>query len=51
MEEDLRWEQEFPSRPYAAGRSYDEFRPAYRYGYESGLHHRLPVITLSTPTR
>ena len=39
MEEDLWWEQEFPSRPYAAGRRYDEFRSAYRYGYESGLHH------------
>lgn len=39
MEEDLWWEQEFPSRPYAAGRAYDEFRPAYRYGYESGSHY------------
>jgi hypothetical protein len=33
------WEQNFVDRPYAAGRKYDEFRPAYRYGYESGRHH------------
>lgn len=33
------WEQNFSSRPYAAGRKYEEFRPAYQYGYESGRHH------------
>jgi len=38
MEEDIWWEAEFPSRPYAMGRTYDEFRPAYRFGYESGIH-------------
>jgi hypothetical protein len=38
-EEDRWWRERYASRPYAAGRSYDEFRPAYRYGYESGVHH------------
>jgi hypothetical protein len=38
-QEDRWWEQNFSTRPYAAGRSYDEFRPAYRYGFESGTHH------------
>jgi len=37
--EDLWWRGAFPSRPYAAGRKYEEFRPAYRYGYESGMRH------------
>jgi hypothetical protein len=39
MQEDLYWRENFIARPYAAGRSYEEFQPAYRYGYESGLHH------------
>ena len=38
-EEDLWWRNNFSSRPYATGRTYDEFRPAYQYGYESGRHH------------
>jgi hypothetical protein len=38
-QEDKWWEQNFSSRPYATGRTYDEFRPAYRYGFESGSHH------------
>lgn len=38
-QEDRWWQQNFASRPYASGRSYDEFRPAYQYGYESGRHH------------
>jgi len=38
-EEDRWWRENYASRPYAAGRSYEEFRPAYRYGYESGVHH------------
>src|SRR5215216_1888253 len=32
--EDKWWEQNFSSRPYASGRTYDDFRPAYRYGFE-----------------
>jgi hypothetical protein len=39
MEEDAWWREEFPSRPYAAGRSYDELRSAYQYGYECGVHN------------
>ena len=38
-QEDTWWRNNFTSRPYATGRSYEEFRPAYRYGYESGVHH------------
>lgn len=38
-DEDLWWRDNFSSRPYAAGRTYEEFQPGYRYGYESGLHH------------
>jgi hypothetical protein len=38
-QEDKWWEQNFSSRPYASGRTYDDFRPAYRYGFESGQHN------------
>jgi hypothetical protein len=38
-QEDQWWERNFSSRPYASGRSYSDYRPAYRYGYESGRHH------------
>lgn len=34
---DLRFREEFPTRPYAAGRRYEDFRPAYRYGYECAV--------------
>jgi hypothetical protein len=37
-EEDSWWRNNFSSRPYATGRDYEDFRPAYQYGYESGLH-------------
>jgi hypothetical protein len=38
-QEDAWWRENFAGRPYATGRTYEEFRPAYRYGYESGRHH------------
>ena len=38
-EEDSWWRDNFSSRPYATGRNYEEFRPAYQYGFESGQHH------------
>jgi hypothetical protein len=38
-QEDSWWRENYGGRPYATGRSYEEFRPAYRYGYESGRHH------------
>ena len=38
-QEDKWWEQNFSSRPYASGRTYSDYRPAYQYGYESGRHH------------
>ena len=37
-QEDLWWRDNFSSRPYATGRTYEEFRPAYRYGFESATH-------------
>jgi hypothetical protein len=34
--EDAYWRETYPTRPYAvAGTSYDEYAPAYRYGWES----------------
>ena len=38
-DEDSWWRNNFNSRPYATGRNYEEFRPAYQYGFESGQHH------------
>jgi hypothetical protein len=38
-DEDSWWRSNFSSRPYATGRNYEEFRPAYQYGFESGQHH------------
>jgi hypothetical protein len=34
------WRTTCRTRPYAEGRSYDELRPAYRYGHESAHRHR-----------
>ncbi|MBA3521118.1 MAG: CsbD family protein [Gemmatimonadales bacterium] len=37
--EDNYWHENFSSRPYSLGADYyDRFRPAFRYGYESGAH-------------
>jgi hypothetical protein len=33
--EDAYWRDNFTSRPYATGSTYDEYRPAYRYGWDS----------------
>jgi hypothetical protein len=34
------WFENFTSRPYSLGPDYfDRFRPAYRYGFETGRHH------------
>jgi hypothetical protein len=37
-QEDVYWRENFPSRAYAAGHTYEDYRGAYRYGYESGTH-------------
>lgn len=38
--EDNYWHENFTSRPYALGPDYyDRFRPAFRYGFESGSHN------------
>jgi hypothetical protein len=38
--EDNYWHENFTSRPYALGPDfYERFRPAFRYGFESGQHH------------
>jgi hypothetical protein len=33
------WRANYAQRPYAAGRTYDELEPAYRYGWESRGSH------------
>ena len=38
-DEDPWWRNNYSSRPYATGRNYEDFRPAYQYGFESGRHH------------
>ena len=39
-EEDAYWRENYSSRPYAtADRSYDHYRPAYQYGWESRARH------------
>jgi len=38
--EDSYWRENFSSRPYAAGRSYDDYRPAYQYGYDAANRYR-----------
>ena len=38
-EEDAFWRANYASRPYAQGRSYDELRPAYEYGWNSRVAH------------
>jgi hypothetical protein len=39
--EDNYWRQNYSSRPYfQSGRDYDEYRPAYQYGYNSANQYR-----------
>ena len=39
-EEDKYWRENYSSRPYAvADRSYDQYRPAYQYGWESRVRY------------
>jgi hypothetical protein len=38
--EDEFWQKNYSTRPYArSDAGYEEFRPAYRYGWESRVHH------------
>jgi hypothetical protein len=38
--EEKYWRETYATRPYAANRSYDDYGPAYRYGWESyGLYN------------
>ena len=39
-EEDAYWRENYKTRPYAADATYDEFAPAYRYGWESRNQYR-----------
>ena len=39
-EEDRWWRENYSSRPYAAGRKYEELRSGYRYGYERASDRR-----------
>lgn len=39
--EDTYWQSRYSSRPYAsADRSYEHYRPGYRYGFESANRYR-----------
>jgi hypothetical protein len=39
-DEERFWRDNYTSRPYAAqDRQFDEFRPGYRYGFESAQRH------------
>src|SRR5437899_3078571 len=38
--EDEYWRQNYSSRPYASSGTYDEFRPAFEYGWESYSRYR-----------
>ena len=38
-EEESWWRGNYASRPYATGRSYEEFRPAYQYGYRCATQY------------
>jgi hypothetical protein len=41
QDEERYWRDNYQSRPYAEpNRGFDEFRPGYRYGYESAQRHR-----------
>jgi hypothetical protein len=37
--EDKYWRENYAARLYAANKSYDEYGPAYRYGWESYAQH------------
>jgi hypothetical protein len=40
-ENDTHWRQTYSSRPYyQSGRDYDEYRPAYNYGYDSANRYK-----------
>jgi hypothetical protein len=38
--EDNYWRNNYSSRPYSSGRTYDDLSPAYRYGYDSANQYR-----------
>lgn len=39
--EDAYWRREYPNRPYHdAGTTYDDYAPAYRYGWEARARHQ-----------
>ncbi|PYQ39207.1 MAG: hypothetical protein DMF77_22140 [Acidobacteria bacterium] len=38
--EDEYWRRNYGSRPYASSGTYDDFRPAYQYGWESFSRYR-----------
>src|SRR4249919_3619792 len=38
--EDTYWRDNYKSRPYASGATYDQYRPAYQHGWESYSRYR-----------
>ena len=39
-DEDRYWRENYSSRPYATGSTYDALSPGYRYGFESAQRYR-----------
>jgi hypothetical protein len=39
-QEDEYWKNSYSSRPYSSGSTYDTWRPAYRFGYESAQRYQ-----------
>ena len=37
---DSYWRNTYSTRPYASGRTYDDLRGGYRYGYESANRYK-----------
>jgi hypothetical protein len=39
-EEDTYWKTNYRNRPYAGSADYEQYRPGYRYGFESANRHK-----------
>jgi hypothetical protein len=43
--EDAYWQDSFRTRPYVLGDDYEQYRPAYRYGFDSARHNMGGIAT------
>lgn len=39
-DEDSYWQGQYASRPYGSGSTYDQWRPAYRFGYDAAQRYQ-----------